>query len=121
MLSSTTSTRTPFNSGGLSGSGSPCVARVGTVNQNVEPAPAVLVTPSSPPISATSCLEIVSPRPVPPKRRLVEPSARAKDWKIASSDSGSMPIPVSVTSKRSSVRSPAALVPVTAQPLRRDG
>ena len=45
------------------------------VNQNVLPTPTSLSTPMSPPISATRRLQIASPRPVPPYRRVVEPSA----------------------------------------------
>ena len=44
------------------------------VNQNVDPCPSLLSTPTSPPISSASCLEIASPRPVPPNRRVVDES-----------------------------------------------
>jgi hypothetical protein len=47
------------------------------VHQNVLPFPASLRTPISPFISSTSCFEMESPRPVPPKRRVVERSACA--------------------------------------------
>ena len=70
------------------------------MNQNVLPLPGSLSTPISPPISSTSRLQIASPRPVPPKRRLVEASA----WENASnrrpSCSSVIPMPVSRTSKR---------------------
>ena len=46
-----------------------------TVKWNVLPCPSVLSSQSRPPISSTSWEEIVSPIPVPPKRRVVEPSA----------------------------------------------
>ena len=36
------------------------------VNQNVLPLPGSLSTPTSPPISCASFLEIARPRPVPP-------------------------------------------------------
>ncbi len=54
-----------------------------------------------PPISSTSWALIVSPRPVPPKRRLVDASAWTKAPKICHCCSGAMPMPVSVTVKRS--------------------
>jgi hypothetical protein len=48
------------------------------VNQKVEPLPYSLLTPTSPAISSASFLEIARPRPVPPKRRVVEISACEK-------------------------------------------
>ena len=51
-----------------------------TVKWNVLPIPGSLSTHTRPPINSTSVDEIVSPRPVPPKRRVVEPSA----WRNAS-------------------------------------
>src|SRR5437868_5171357 len=45
------------------------------VNENLDSLPAVLSTWIVPPISPTSCLEIASPSPVPPYRRVVEASA----------------------------------------------
>ena len=42
------------------------------VNQKVEPSPSRLSTPIFPPIISTSCLQIASPRPVPPYLRVVE-------------------------------------------------
>ena len=50
-------------------------AAAASVNQKVLPWPSSLSAPISPPISSTSRLEIASPRPVPPYRRVVEPSA----------------------------------------------
>ena len=44
---------------------------------------------------------IASPRPVPPKRRVVEPSSCTKASKIAAWFSGRMPVPVSITSMTS--------------------
>ena len=55
-------------------SGASVTSRV-TVKWNVLPAPASLSTQIRPPISRTSVAEIVRPRPVPPNRRVVDPSA----------------------------------------------
>ena len=44
----------------------------GSVNQNVEPCPSSLSTPIRPPRPRTIPRLIASPRPVPPKRRLVD-------------------------------------------------
>ena len=60
----------------------------GTVNQNVLPSPGLLSTPISPPISSTSRCEIASPRPVPPYRRVVEPSACVNGSKSAAARLG---------------------------------
>ena len=67
------------------------------------PAPGSLSTQIRPPINRTSVAEIVRPRPVPPNRRVVDPSAWRKASKIASCFSGGMPMPVSVTLKCSVV------------------
>ena len=53
-----------------------------------------------PPIISTSCLEIASPSPVPPYLRVVEASAWTKGENNAATWSGRIPIPVSVTAKR---------------------
>ena len=71
-----------------------------TVNQKVLPTPGSLSTQIRPPISSTSLAEIVRPSPVPPNRRVVEPSACSNGWKIVSSFSAGMPMPVSATEKR---------------------
>jgi len=68
----------------------------GTVNQNVEPTSGVDRTPIFPPIKLTSCLDIASPRPVPPNGRVEELSAC---WKGTNNKSMSLcerPIPVSL-------------------------
>ncbi len=70
-----------------------------TVNRKVLPMPGSLSTQIRPPISSTSLAEIVRPSPVPPNRRVVEPSACSNGWKIVSSFSAGMPIPVSATAK----------------------
>ena len=51
---------------------------------NVLPRPGSLSTQIRPPISSTSLAEIVRPRPVPPNRRVVEPSACSNGSKIVS-------------------------------------
>ena len=62
------------------------------------------VEPSLPPISSTSCRQIASPSPVPPNLRVVEESAWAKARNRRSWSSAAMPMPVSITSKRSGTR-----------------
>src|SRR5215207_6267500 len=47
-----------------------------------------------PPIASARRLEIARPRPVPPKRRLIDASVWLKDWNSRSTRSGGMPIPV---------------------------
>ena len=56
-----------------------------------------LSTQIRPPISSTSVDEIVRPRPVPPNRRVVEPSACSNGSKIGCCLSSGMPMPVSLT------------------------
>jgi len=67
------------------------------VNQKVLPLPSSLSIPISPPMSSTSCLDIVVPSPVPPYFRVVEPSAWEKLSKIVPCFSLAIPIPVSFT------------------------
>ena len=81
-LSSTTKTRAPlFIIGGGVLSSSAVLASSaetgtrGTRRQRFAPRPGVDSTQISPPISSMSCLEMAKPKPVPPKRRVVEPSA----------------------------------------------
>lgn len=50
------------------------------VNQNREPWPGSLSTPTRPPIISMSCFEIARPRPVPPYLRVMEPSTCTKGW-----------------------------------------
>ncbi len=69
----------------------------------VAPSPGSLATQIRPPISRTSVDEIVRPRPVPPNRRVVDPSACMNGSKMVPCLSGAIPIPVSVTSKCSMV------------------
>jgi hypothetical protein len=68
------------------------------------PRPSSLCSTSSPPIRATSRWQITSPRPVPPKRRVVLASAWVKPWKIRPWFSGAMPMPVSRTAIATATR-----------------
>ena len=64
---------------------------------NVLPSCGALSSQIRPPISSTSVDEIVRPSPVPPNRRVVEPSAWVNGSKIARCLSAGMPMPVSLT------------------------
>ena len=85
LLSSTTSTLQPGNSTRSSvaigvldlsaKSESRRGSTSGRLNEKQEPSPGTLLTLSSPPSASLSCLEMTSPRPVPPKRLVVELSA----------------------------------------------
>ncbi len=68
-----------------------------TRNQTRVPRPSSLSMPISPFIRSTSCWQIARPRPVPPKRRAIEPSAWVKDSKMRLRWSSAIPIPLSVT------------------------
>jgi hypothetical protein len=67
----------------------------------VLPRPTTLVAVMVPFIASTRRRTMASPRPVPPKRRVVEASAWVKGWKSRSSTCGLMPMPLSVTSSTS--------------------
>ena len=67
----------------------------GSVNQKVAPWPSSLCTPISPPMLSMSCLQIESPRPVPPNLRVVEASAWANAWKRCFCAAGAIPMPLS--------------------------
>ncbi len=69
------------------------------VNWNVLPWPGSLSTQIRPPISRTSVEEIVRPSPVPPNRRVVDPSAWLNASKIVACLLCGMPMPVSLTEK----------------------
>ena len=60
-------------------------------------APGKLSTVIVPTCSSASGREMAGPSPVPPKRRVVLPSAYLNGSKMWVSASGSIPIPVSVT------------------------
>ncbi len=68
--------------------------------ENVDPAPGVLANSSLPPISSTSWRDIARPRPVPPKRRVVDASSWANSSNMRAWFSGAIPTPVSATSSR---------------------
>ena len=68
----------------------------------VEPWPGSLSTHSRPPMRSTSWRRSTGPRPVPPKRRVVELSACMKGWNTRDSCSAVMPTPVSRTQPCSS-------------------
>lgn len=59
--------------------------------------PRALSTRSEPPMRCTSSLDIDSPKPVPPNRRVIDESDWTKASKICASFSCEMPIPVSDT------------------------
>ena len=69
----------------------------GIVTKNVLPSPGTLLTIIFPPIASDSFLEIDKPRPVPPKRRVIETSACVKASKIVACCCSLIPIPVSLT------------------------
>ena len=77
------------------------------VKLNVEPLPTSLSTHIRPPMSSASRLLMARPRPVPPKRRVVEASTWLKDWKSRPMPAGGMPMPVSFTLKTISAVSPS--------------
>ena len=79
------------------GSGRASVTPSRTVKWNVLPSCGALSSQMRPPISSTSVDEIVSPSPVPPKRRVVDPSACLNGSKIAFCLSAGMPMPLSLT------------------------
>ena len=79
----------------------------GSSNQKVLPTPISLSTPISPPCSVTSWRQIARPSPVPPKLSRIVSSAWEKASKMRPRASGAMPMPVSLTSKRT--MSPPAL------------
>ena len=82
-----------------------------------EPLPSSEVTAREPPRSSASLRLMASPRPVPPKRRVVEESTCSKAWKSAAWRSAGIPMPVSITSKRS--RAAPGSVPGTGRTSRR--
>ena len=85
-----------------------------TRNLNRLPWPGVDSTQMRPSIISTRRLLMVSPRPVPPYLRVVEPSAWLKAWKSRPACSGVMPMPVSSTLTWSCTRSPSrAATPIS--------
>ncbi len=101
-LSSTTSTLHPRRSGsGRRWLIFATAVSARTVNQNVDPSPGTLSTPTSPPISAASFLEMERPSPVPPYCRVVLLSACSKLLNSRAICSSVSPMPVSFTANRS--------------------
>ena len=82
-----------------------CESENRMVKWNVLPRLGSLSTQIRPPISSTNCDEIVSPNPVPPNFRVVDPSACSNGRKMSCNLSAGMPTPVSVTVKCSSTSS----------------
>ena len=78
---------------GGAATGSGASTYVGSSSSNELPSPGVLRTRISPPSMRVISRLIDRPRPVPPKRRLVVPSACWKASKISRSLSSAMPIP----------------------------
>ncbi|MNS89114.1 hypothetical protein D3C72_1231150 [compost metagenome] len=74
--------------------------RRGRVRMKAAPPPGSLSQPRSPFIMAASSRLIASPRPEPPKRRVMSPSACSKRLNRRSRVSASKPMPVSCTTKR---------------------
>ncbi len=73
-----------------------CGTLCGNVSVKVLPWPGMLCTAIAPPSRLRRSREIDRPRPVPPYRRLVVPSAWRKASKMTSCWSGGMPMPVSL-------------------------
>ena len=110
-LSSTTSTRRPRSAAASirSPRAPPSGARSRrSVTWKVLPRPGSLSTQMRPPMSSTSCEAMASPRPVPPWRRVMEPSTWTNAPKIISCFSRAMPIPVSLTVTCSATSSAAS-------------
>ena len=100
------------SSTGAVATGSGTGPATGRYSVNVEPWPSALDTWISPPSRRAISRLIDRPSPVPPKRRLIEPSACWNASKMRRSLSGGMPMPVSITenattpSERASVSDP---------------
>ena len=101
-LSSTTSTNLPARL--VSSPGDALSAPSATLNLasnwNVLPLPDTLSTVNLPFIFSTRRRQIPNPRPLPPKRRVVELSACVKSSNISPSLSAGMPMPVSLKANR---------------------
>ena len=72
-------------------------------NENTLPSPTTLSSQMRPPISSTRRLQIVSPSPDPPNRRVVDESACVNRSNTLLMFSCAMPMPLSVTVNRSAV------------------
>ena len=107
----------------------PASGPVSMLTRKELPSPGVLSPLISPPSIWARRRLIVRPRPVPPKRRVIELSACEKGWKMAAICSEFMPRPESITSKpmrgwgaaggssrRTTKRTPPSSVNLTALP-----
>src|ERR1043165_3326323 len=74
-------------------------ASIGNSTQKIEPSPSIPVLSAHrrPPCISTKRRLIGKPRPVPPALRVVEESTWVNSWNTASSLSGGMPMPESLT------------------------
>ena len=98
----------PTPTGALTGRLAAAQTSNGTAKAKTLPLSTLLVTQMRPPISSTRRLEMVSPRPEPPNRRVVDESAWVKRSKTRASLSPEMPMPVSVTVNRRAVGTAAS-------------
>ena len=96
-LASTIAATIPCSHGAGAGSGGLGPAAI--EKRNTLPRPGSLSTSMVPPRSSTRRLQIASPSPVPPKRRVVEASTWEKGWNRRMRLSAGMPIPLSWTEK----------------------
>jgi hypothetical protein len=85
-----------------------CALSADSVNQKVDPSPARLSTPISPPIRATSSRQMASPSPEPPCLRVDDASACENGKNSRPMTSGAMPAPLSCTSTRRPRRPPSS-------------
>ncbi len=102
-LSSTSRARRPSSTGGPSSSAASALGSAmgaESSSQKVEPSPSRLTKPTPPSISSARRRVMASPRPEPPKRREVEPSACWNRRNRAAWAASGMPMPVSSISKR---------------------
>ena len=89
------------------------------MNQKVDPKPGSLSTSQVPPICSARSRAMASPRPLPPKRRSMEPCNCTKGVKILARSSGEIPIPVSRTATRtraSSAEPPSSVTRTATRP-----
>ncbi len=64
-------------------------------SQKTDPTPSWLVNPTPPPISSARRRVMARPRPDPPNRRLMAPSAWVKRWNKEACALSAMPMPLS--------------------------
>src|ERR1700730_12944297 len=102
---------------GSPGGGVSKLVAAGTVNQNVDPAPGVLLTPIAPPCASVKSLLMYRPRPTPlgPRRPPGGGGSRVNFSNTRGWSPGAIPGPWSVTATRSMPLS-AATVTVSGSP-----